>query len=80
MINYAIQGVIMRDMDQPLPAWLRRVQIWALADQFVVNCGYVPFDEATELVVEALLYVLNKRGRQAEPIRNESGEVCGLRW
>lgn len=78
--NYIIQGVIMRDMDQPIPPWMKRVQIWALNDQFVVNCGFVSPEEATELVVEALLRILHNRGREAEPIHDEKGEVRGIKW
>lgn len=78
--NYIIQGVIQRDMDQPIPPWMRRVQIWALDDEFVVNCGYVALDEATDLVVEALLRILKNRGREATPLYNEKGEVRGMQW
>ena len=70
----------MRDINQPTPSWLRRIQVWALNDQFVVNCGYIPLEEATEVIVEALIYVLNNRGRKAEPIKNEAGEIRGIQW
>jgi len=78
--NYVIHGVITRDMNQPIPPWMKRVQIWALNDEFVVNCGFVSPEESIDLVVEALLKILNDRGREAAPVYNDNQELVGIRW
>lgn len=79
MRDYVVQSLISRDMMQPIPEWMKRVQVWAVGEKFSVNCGFVPLEEATELLVEALLYVLKRRGREAQPIV-ENGEVRGMQW
>jgi hypothetical protein len=77
--DYVLYGVVERG-SVPVPPWVRRVQIWSCGEVFVVNCDYVSMEAATDLLVESLLFVLNKRGRRAEPLRNDSGEVTGMRW
>jgi len=80
MRDYIVQSLISRDMAQPIPMWMRRVQVWAAGDKFSVHCGFVPLEEATELLVEALVYVLDRRGRNASPIVGEKGEIRGMKW
>jgi len=77
--DYIVQSLISRDMAQPIPEWMRRVQIWSVDDKFAVHCGFVSPEETTELLVEALMYVLRRRGRDASPIV-ENGEMKGMKW
>ena len=80
MRSFAAHGIMSRDRESEMPSWMRRVQVWAEGGKFSVSCGAVSLEEATELIVESLLCVLRKRGREASPIRDADGEVWGIQW
>lgn len=78
MTAYVVHAVLARDMAQPIPAWMQRVTIWAGGGKFAIHCD-AALPDATDLLLEGLIYVLHRRGREAAPIM-EGGEVRGMRW